>query len=203
MQLILLTPPENCDHELETIISCFEHGLEKLHLRKPNFSNKDYVVYLEKIPAVWHKHIVLHGARHLYDEMGMGGIHLNSTERLQGLAPTLNNGIPASAVSSSFHSWQEIADADVSVFGRLFISPLFDSISKNGYLAAISPGGITTTRAMLPPNSFPQIIGLGGISAANILTLKKYGYNGAAVLGAVWQSKNPLQAYIEIAEKIV
>ncbi len=203
MQLILLTPPENHPEELEIIISCFRHGLELLHLRKPHFTNTDYQTYVEQIPAIWHQRIVLHGARHLHHQLGVGGIHINSHERLQGMAATLAMGIPVSKVSSSYHSWQEIADADTNTFGRLFISPLFNSISKPGYMAATPVTGIANTLQLLHTRTKPQIIGLGGIDATNINVLKEYGYNGAAVLGAVWQTNNPLHSFIDIYEKIL
>jgi len=39
------------------------------------------------------------------------------------------------------------------------------------------------------------LIGLGGISEETIATVKKSGFDGAALLGAVWTSKDPIRAF--------
>jgi thiamine-phosphate pyrophosphorylase len=198
MQLILLTPPHTVEGEIEIIKSCFSMGLEILHLRKPQFKDDDYASYLQEIPPLWRNRIVLHGARHLYPDVCSGGVHINSSEREKGLTSLFASGVPAEKLSSSFHSWKEISDADSNIFGRMFISPLFDSISKTEYKAAIVPQQITEVRSTLPSVNTPQIIGLGGISKENIHILSKLGYSGAAVMGAVWQSHSPLQSFLDI-----
>lgn len=67
-----------------------------------------------------------------------------------------------------------------------FLSPLFDSVSKNGYKGAIgdaeclalSSVGLLTER----------VIPLSGITPERLPEVARLGFKGAAILGAVWDS---------------
>jgi thiamine-phosphate pyrophosphorylase len=41
----------------------------------------------------------------------------------------------------------------------------------------------------------PRIAGLGGVSAATLLQLYDNGFEGAALLGAIWESADPIAAF--------
>ena len=66
----------------------------------------------------------------------------------------------------------------------MFISPIFDSISKVGYKSNFSQDKLLETKntGLLSNN----IYALGGIDKNNINILKKYGFKGCAVLGTLW-----------------
>ena len=38
----------------------------------------------------------------------------------------------------------------------------------------------------------PEIVALGGVSSSNLAILQKSGFDGAAMLGAIWQAEDPL-----------
>jgi thiamine-phosphate pyrophosphorylase len=44
----------------------------------------------------------------------------------------------------------------------------------------------------------PGIIGLGGVNATNIAQVKAVGFQGAALLGALWQSESPAENLVKI-----
>jgi len=78
-----------------------------------------------------------------------------------------------------------------------FLSPIFDSISKQGYAAAkFDPDHL---RAALHRCQLP-IIALGGISPSNVGRAAELGFSGVAVLGSVWQAQDPEHALREIQQ---
>jgi thiamine-phosphate pyrophosphorylase len=85
------------------------------------------------------------------------------------------------ALSASLHSWEEVREVPSRALEYVFLSPLFDSISKPGYLAGKDlirrPAGIAPCR----------LIGLGGIDADTIGEVIQHGWDGAALLGYIWQ----------------
>ena len=46
------------------------------------------------------------------------------------------------------------------------------------------------------------IIGLGGINEENIAMVKKSGFDGVALLGAIWESENPIAAFGKIHAQV-
>ena len=117
--------------------------------------------------------------------MGLGGIHLNarnpeapawfSAERQKRGSVTL---------SRSCHSLEEIAQWK-GVCDYLFLSPIFDSISKGGYTSAFTRE--TLLQAYHDGLFSKPVYALGGVSAYNIRSIYDYGFAGAAVIGSLWQ----------------
>ena len=69
-------------------------------------------------------------------------------------------------------------------FDYVFLSPVFDSISKQGYAAEYTPEQIR--QAAKDGIIDKRVIALGGIDEDNILQVKDYGFGGAAILGGLW-----------------
>ena len=192
MQIIVLTQDNPIKHEIDTINKLLDNGLEKIHIRKPSFSLKEYREYILQIKKEYYTRIVLHGGFDLLKEYEIGGIHLNSIQRKdEKLYSTVaNNNI---SISASTHSWDEVLE-EKKRFEYLFISPVFDSISKEGYTASIDLNGLGVVKQKLAIKNLycPKIIGLGGVNVPHIPILKQYQFDGAAVYGAIWRSTNPL-----------
>lgn len=176
MKLVLITPPKFFVEEDQIITSLFEEGLDILHLRKPGSAPMYSERLLTLIPKQYHKRIVTHDHFYLKEEFNLMGIHLNSR----------NPDVPLNYkghVSCSCHSLEEVKQKK-GHFNYVFMSPVFDSVSKKEYLSnftleelkAASKHGIIDKR----------VIALGGITTDNIRTIKKYGFGGAAVLGDIW-----------------
>jgi thiamine-phosphate pyrophosphorylase len=101
----------------------------------------------------------------------------------------LSSSFPA-AVSTSFH-----ALPDLSVCrGELdyaFLSPIYPSISKPGHEADFQPEELASALA----GSRHPIMALGGVTPERFGELAELGFAGAALLGAVWQASDPLEAW--------
>jgi thiamine-phosphate pyrophosphorylase len=199
MKLAVLTPETNVAHETAIVNELFGNGLNLLHLRKPAYSEADYRSYIEQIAPSHQNKIVIHGCYELFKEYELAGIHLNSFSRNDASVWDRINDIPPSFVSTSFHSWDEILQNEFG-YGSVFISPLFDSISKPGYKGTIDIAAIKETRATLAlqQKHCPQIFGLGGVDKEGTVILQKTGYDGAALLGAIWHTSDPVVAFSHI-----
>jgi thiamine-phosphate pyrophosphorylase len=192
MFLLLVISPEK-DHrkEIEIIASLFDEGLKTLHLRKPSFTEEKLRSYLQKIPKKFHKRIVIHSHYNLTDEFNLKGVHLPEKER-----KLKTRNVYPKIISTSFHTTTEILKSRKK-YDYVFLSPIFDSISKKGYKS-----NFTSEELNLLLKKRKNVIALGGINPKNIKTTTQIGFTGAAVLGYLWKSKDSVTAYKELVSKI-
>ncbi|MGL4852311.1 MAG: thiamine phosphate synthase [Phocaeicola sp.] len=176
MKLILITTPHYFVQEDKILTALFEEGLETLHLRKPYTSPILAERLLALIPQQFHKRIVIHENFHLQKGRFLKGVHLN--RRFPDLPQDYTGHI-----STSCHSFEEV-ELHKPHCNYLFLSPIFDSISKEGYLSSYTPEEIRhANRTGLIDQ---KIIALGGVEENNLDEIKDYGFGGAAILGALW-----------------
>jgi thiamine-phosphate pyrophosphorylase len=98
--------------------------------------------------------------------------------------------------STSVHGWEEFSRLPEGL-AYAFISPLFDSISKRGYLA---DAGVLR----LPDGALPCLpVGLGGVSGETIGLMLERGWKGAAVLGWIWEEPALAVTRFEQLQKII
>lgn len=178
MKLIAITTPHFFEGESRIISALFEEGLEKLHLRKPQGSRQELEALLNAIPSTFHHRIVLHDHFELAKDYRPGGIHLNSRNH------TAPEGFEGS-ISRSCHSLQEVKEN--SRLDYVFLSPVFQSISKEGYGSGFSLEVIK--KAALDGIINKKVIALGGLSEKTIPSIASIGFGGVAVLGALWGDK--------------
>ena len=70
----------------------------------------------------------------------------------------------------------------------MFLSPIFDSISKDDYPAAFNEEEL---RSAAKQNIIDKkVIALGGVTYENIHLLKQYNFGGAVILGDLWNRFN-------------
>ena len=203
MRLYLLTPPQTTGNELPLVLHFLECGLHKLHIRKPEFSIGDYRNYIAAIPVTYHDRLVIHGAFELVQAFPALGVHFRSHDRQDTqLVQQVRQLRPASC-SSSFHAWEEISSNE-NHYDYVFISPVFDSISKKGYKAGIDLEGRLRLRqwAAAHKKQLPGIVGLGGVGPATIARLNETGFEGAALLGAIWEAAHPARAFADVQQAI-
>jgi len=175
MQLITLTAERILCNEAEILNMLFDEGMPLLHLRKPCSSASEIKALLAGITPSYYQRIVLHDHFDMIPLFGLKGAHLN---RRNPDAPNLS-GI---TVSRSCHSIQAIRHLEG--YDYLFLSPVFDSISKQEYNHAFTQDELRKAGNEGIINN--KIIALGGIHAANIPLAADYGFGGVAVLGTLW-----------------
>ena len=183
--VIVITMPEMFPGEADMVNTLFANGMQRLHLRKPGASEQEMAEWIGQIDLPFRQRIIVHDHHRLLRTMGLGGIHLNarnpeapawfSAERQKRGSVTL---------SRSCHSLEEIAQWK-GVCDYLFLSPIFDSISKGGYTSAFTRE--TLLQAYHDGLFSKPVYALGGVSADNIRSIYDYGFAGAAVIGSLWQ----------------
>lgn len=177
MEWIVITSPEFLQGEADFIDRLFGHGLDRLHLRKPGAEIGECRRLLDGISREWLPQIVVHDNFGLCREYGLGGVHLNGRNPM---APPNHEG----SVSRSCHSLEEISRYKGEC-DYLTLSPIFNSISKQGYMAAFGPGQLAAARDSGLIDR--RVMALGGVTQENIPRVKKLGFGGVAILGDVWQ----------------
>jgi thiamine-phosphate pyrophosphorylase len=201
MNLIVLSPEQHLSgnqkpvSETEILLQLFENGLQRFHLRKPAWNFLQLQHYINSVPEKFHNRIVLHSHFELAAEFAVTGIHKKTEAHESGVTEWSCGQI----ISTSFHSLREIESCHYP-YEYVFLSPVFDSISKPGYRSAFDPGPLSTfLQFRKKENSNPPlIVALGGVSASNLAKLKTLGFDGAAVLGSIWESQDPLTSFLEI-----
>jgi thiamine-phosphate pyrophosphorylase len=78
-----------------------------------------------------------------------------------------------------------------------FLSPVFDSISKADYRGKYD---LRELKVILRKKE-EKIIALGGVDEDKIDALKDAGFAGIALLGAIWQSDEPIDKFRLVRKK--
>lgn len=151
-------------------------GWDMVHLRHPSATLNEMRDIIEAIPQKYHNRLRLHGHFELTNSFNLGGLHLNSRCPL----PPANYTGP---VSRSCHSWEEVTQS--SDCDYVTLSPVFDSISKEGYKGIFSKFDLNEVNKAPISDVTPKVIALGGVDTGRIETVKRLGYDGYAVLGAL------------------
>ena len=160
------------------IESIIDAGADMVHVRKPLAPIEQTERLLQEISPQYHNRLVLHDAHTLAQHYKVGGLHLN---RRNPATPSGWSGM----VSRSCHSIEEILQYK-NECNYLFLSPIFDSISKQNHKASF------TSQELLQAQSNGIIdnntIALGGITNEKIGEVMNYGFGGIALLGHIWNN---------------
>lgn len=173
-KLIVISTPGFFPDEALLIERLLDEGLPLLHLRKPDCEREALERLLDKIPSDYYPRIALHDWLDLAEERSLGGVHLNRRN------PVVPDGFHG-RVSRSCHSLEEVT-ARKSSLDYLFLSPIFPSISKEGYGNRFPLETLREAEGIIDE----KVIALGGISARTVTLLEGIPFGGIAVLGAIW-----------------
>lgn len=190
MKIIIFTPEYRVPNEAQIIALLLENGVNRIHIRKPFID--EVSLLLKEIPEVFHPKISIHKHLELLKQYSKIGFHISKKYKhlvTKDWKVYLNeNNI---TLSTGIHQWEEISFD----FDYLFISPVFDSISKKGYL-----NNPDLKKIPIKFSNYP-IYALGGIRDENILETKRIGYKGVGLLGSIWGSNDPLKTFLQLKRK--
>lgn len=187
MKTVVITDTHFSDNEAEMIRIILSEGIDRVHIRKPGSSESDFRRLIEAVPERMYPALTLQDHVGLAVEYGIGGVHLNSR----------NPSVPAGfkgKVSRSCHSLEEVARCREEDY--LFLSPIYDSISKNGYRSAFTEKSLSESDGIIGP----KVYALGGVRPENLPELERYGFGGVAFLGYVWKDATPENIVLRIRE---
>lgn len=179
MRRIGITSEVEVFREQERIINFIQSGyVNYFHIRKPSFSEQQMREYLAVFPNEVRQKLSLHDFHSLAFEMGIGGIHINKRN------PILKEEYNEKRVSVSCHSIEQVKEWKERA-SYVFLSPIFDSISKKGYKSAFSFNKLKKYfNDKILDN---KVVALGGVTKDNIKELENIGFSSCALLSDLWQ----------------
>ncbi len=180
-RLIGITLPyyEDSTKEKQIIVSLLQSNtIEYFHIRKPDFDSKQMSLWLEDFPFEYRERLCLNDCVELASDFAIGGVHLN--KRNNYTSPQNFSG----RISRSCHSIAEV-ELYKSANDYVFLSPIFDSISKQDYQSKFSESELrhAVDNGIIDSNVFA----LSGIEPKKLPDLKAMGFSSAAMMGCLWQ----------------
>ena len=164
--------------EAERITTLLRRGdINLIHIRKPGATAEATAALLDQIPRELHDRLVLHDHHHLALRYHLHGIHLNSRNPL---APMGWEG----SVSRSCHTLEEVLEWKPRCH-YVSLSPIFDSISKQGYHSAFTPAELRAAAAAGIIDA--KVLALGGVTFQRLPEVSSLGFGGAMILGDAWR----------------
>jgi thiamine-phosphate pyrophosphorylase len=187
--IVVISSPTPITKEASLINQLFDEGLAVFHLRKPESSSQELVLLLQEINPEYYSKIVLHSHHYLAKSFGINRLHFNEVSRKQLIEDALETyNAEGVILSTSIHStddYNQLSDK----FDYAFLSPVFDSISKPNYQAQ------TFNLSSINKKTDIKLIALGGIDETNCTKAFEMGFDGIALLGAIWNSENKITAF--------
>lgn len=189
--IFLIAPESDIKNEIQILHQLFDAGLEYYHFRKPSKSIEEHRAYLDLIDPQYHERIIIHYFHELAKEYRLKGVHLQEQVRID-LKDDLSNYVNnyqqnGFSVSSSFHELEVLEKCEIQ-FNYHLLSPVFSSISKQGYQG----------RGFDVNHINKLIVGMGGINTDTIAKTRSLGYKGIGVLGGVWNTEDCLTSFVNI-----
>lgn len=185
--LIVISDSDFKPREAAIVNELFHAGLDLFHIRKYGASKESLWKLISQIHPENHSKLVLHHNHEWGNEIGLNRFHYSETDRKTWEEENwigVNNEL---VYSTSVHSLEEYNELPPH-FSYAFLSPVFDSISKAGYKAV-------KFDLSKRQNEKTKLIGLGGIQADNAEQVLQMGFDGAALLGAIWNNSDPLNEW--------
>ena len=175
MLWLVITSPTFFPGEAAFIHRLFAHGVDIVHLRKPGATADDCARLLDDLTSDDRRRIVIHDFFELAQPYGLRGIRLNARRS------TVPDGWQGH-VSRSCHSLEEVKRYK-DACDYVFLSPIFDSVSKQGYASAFTDE--TLREASKDGIIDHKVVALGGVTPDKIDYLQQLNFGGAAMLGCV------------------
>ncbi len=192
--IIVITPEDIVQNETELINELFQEGLNLLHIRKPFINAEEMTDFIQKIDSKFHSQLILHSHYDLAENFNISRFHFREIDRQNGLFRSFTDKI----ISTSVH--------DIESFNHLnkeweyaFIGPVFPSLSKKGY--GENSNILNDIKKRDNPNV--KLIALGGINEKNINEVFESKVDGVALLGAIWESDEPLGVFKKCRQNVI
>ncbi|AFD08865.1 thiamine phosphate synthase [Solitalea canadensis] len=196
-KLFVISPEETKNHEAKIFTSLLNEGVHYIYLRKRADYSIDAIKELvENIPVDLHPRIIVSSSHYTLKREFAVQLHLKGIDRNK--LAVGNNWFSTSV--HSVNDWLNLKEQ----YNYTFLSPVFNSISKANYYSAFNLRELTKEirQHKFEKDNLSKLVALGGIDAESITKLKNSGFDGAAILGSIWQSKDPVEAFKQIRKAL-
>ena len=178
-KVVVITEPVFWRGEVDALRLLLQLGVTYIHLRKPGATEEDMRTFLSSFSFEEKQKMVLHDYPNLAQEFCCGGIHHNSR----------NCSVPSGwkgRLSRSCHTISEVKQHKCN-YDYLFLSPIFDSISKQNYRQSFSKEELEVARKVGVIDD--SVLALGGMTQERLSEIFLLGFGGAVFLGDIWRKK--------------
>jgi thiamine-phosphate pyrophosphorylase len=198
MELIVISNPVAVADENIIINNLFQAGLKSFHIRKPESDIQSVKELLNGIAPCFYERIALHQFHEMANDFGIHRLHYTESARIQSSPQQWKLQVEKGFIlSTSIHDTTLLPE--LNHFEYAFYGPVFDSISKPGYQSKLS----ADFKLDKTNRSKPKVIALGGVELSNLLNIKQMGFDGAAVLGTLWnESDKALKRFHQLKENL-
>lgn len=198
---LLFTYPEALPHETRLIKNLMQEEWDFLHVNKPDYNKDELINFLELIPELHHK-VVLHNHFDLIHDFDVAGINLSRSDLnnlsfedeltsacdLRYICIKNNkvevNGIQPDLVSFMGDTYNEINHIPFQT-DYVILFPIFEQpLKTKGRSNAINDPEILK---FFLAETNKKVIALGGINNDRIHQCEALGFDGYAMLGAIWE----------------
>ena len=185
MLVIIVSNPTPLKNEAVHINELFKQGMQLFHLRKPNYTLDQMEELLKQIDSKNYHLISLHQHHELAEKYNLKRIHFPEHKRKETNETELQKlKVKGFTLSTSIHALEEYKNLS-DVFDYAFYGPVYVSISKPDYKPKLD--GLPKLEQ---EERKVKLIAIGGVDADKLMALRDVGFDGAALLGAVWNSLN-------------
>jgi thiamine monophosphate synthase len=187
----------------KSYLPVFTGGTEIIHIRPGDTSLLRFKAFLNDLPSSLFPRIVIHGYYALASELGLRGIHLTELSRANSQWKQEIGSAFQGSISASFHRMTDLKE-NCLPYDYAFLSPVFPSISKPGYIPVFDMQELALFLHDLKENPLAtsKVFALGGIQHSTLLHAKELGFQGAAVNGALWEQKDPLKEMEQLRNQL-
>lgn len=190
LELRIVTPETCTDREVALLSEMQGIHSFLLHYRKPLLALNELVEKLDLFPPELRKMVIVHAEEWHPHFEGLAGWHLPKKRRLNLTTAHLDDYSEYCRhhqliSSTGAHSMDELQE--LGRFESVLCSPVFNSISKSGYL--------TKETWLITKEYTSRSVGLGGVEPLRFKHLKETGFSNAALLGYIWNDPDPLKQW--------
>lgn len=185
--VVVLSPTGTLKNEIKLVSALFEQGLQRYHLRKPRWNAERIQAWIKSLPKAYRSRVVLHQFPELVERLGLGGFHIQANDPIPDC-------VPAAKISVQCQQY-----ADIEKFGKrhtIFLGPVFPRQDRDWTTPTRTPQEYAAMLAYWrKQGGSHRVFAFGGISAQSSKICKKLGFDGVAVVSAIWESEStPEQA---------
>lgn len=197
MKIILYTPANNIENEVDLISQLMDNGVDYLYIYKPDLDDFSLVDYVETIPERYWKQCISTSLI-ITKEFDLGGYHFKRdiVQKNELYNEKILNWLKETNKISSVtaHSIDELKKYK-NIFNHVIVSPLFPSISKENHSYDWNMEELKLTTPVCRTGRHDsrlttKLFAVGGVDIDKIEKVKNLNFDGIGLLGAIWSKPN-------------
>jgi len=198
MKVLLMSGPGLFEGETRLLNLLLEQTGFELSIRKPGWDTEGVESMLGAMDPTHLNRIWIHGHPELALKFKTAGVHFGEKKKPEAhkwFAPLKEAGIRVGAACHDPKELESLGDYD-----RVLLSPIFESISKPGHIPSFESDDVRKALSKKPNGT--EVFALGGIIPERFELILEMGFDGAALLGAVWAAQDPETSLKEILNQV-